>query len=121
MITGSNHATPTRVGVGVKTVKTNNEDSILGSNVYKISTMGNSITKPPKSLNLSSNYCQEDPTHAAINFSNNASIPTHAPLSLLVQKDEVEQLEDIHLYLVAFQQKKKNLLTKLERKKSKKR
>ena len=52
-------------------IKTHDVDSILGSNVYKVSTMGNSITKVGvKSLNFSSNQYDTE-----INFSNNASIP----------------------------------------------
>jgi uncharacterized protein YqhQ len=63
-------------GNGIKTVKTHNEDSLIGSNVYRISTMGNSITKCGiKSINFSSNQYNEDPTTTEINFSNNASIP----------------------------------------------
>jgi len=72
----SNGTTPNSKIWGIKTVKTGNEDSIIGSsNVYWISTMGNSITKPVKSLNLSSNPHYDDPTTTDLNFSHNASLP----------------------------------------------
>lgn len=50
----SSDNTPTHNVFGIKLNK-NDESMLGGSNVYRISTMGNSITKPVKSLNLTSN------------------------------------------------------------------
>lgn len=78
----------------------NTKSSLVGSNVYKVSTMENSIKKLyKKSLNLSSNQYNEQPT------------TTDWHSSLVNQEDN---LEEIHYYFVMFYQKKKRLLEKLE-------
>lgn len=87
----------------IKTVKTKNtEDTLMGSNVYKISTMENSIKKMnKKSLNLSSNHYHEYPT----------STDWH---SSLVNGQE-ENIEEVHFYFVLLHQKKKKLIEKIEK------
>lgn len=76
-----------------KTVKTKhtNEDTLVGSNVYKVSTMENSIKKNYKqSLNLSSNQYNDNPTTAEWHSS-------------LVNGDD--NIEEIHYFFVMFCQK----------------
>jgi hypothetical protein len=85
-----------------KTVKTKNtnEDTLVGSNVYKVSTMENSIKKKYKqSLNLSSNQYNEHPTTADWH----SSLPTGD-----------DNIEEIHYFFVMFYQKKNRLIEKLE-------
>ena len=85
-----------------KTVKTKNtnEDSLVGTNVYKVSTMENSIKKKYKqSLNLSSNQYNEHPTTADL-------------YSSLPNGDD--NIEEIHYFFVMFHQKAKRLMQRLE-------
>ena len=82
-------------------MKAGNEDSIMGSsNVYRISTMGNSITKPVKSLNLSSNPHYDDPTTTDFNFSNNASLPRN-PAAMMPIMPADDNVEDYHFHIVS--------------------
>ena len=87
----------------IKTVKTKNtEDTLMGSNVYKISTMENSIKKMnKKSLNLSSNHYHEYPT------------TTDWHSSLINGQDE--NIEEVHFYFVLLHQKKKKLIERIEK------
>jgi uncharacterized protein YoaH (UPF0181 family) len=87
----------------IKTVKTKNtEDTLMGSNVYKISTMENSIKKMnKKSLNLSSNQYHEYPT----------TTDWH---SSLINGQE-ENIEEVHFYFVLLHQKKKRLIERIEK------
>lgn len=88
----------------IKTVKTKqtNEDTLIGSNVYKVSTMENSIKKGiKKSLNLSSNQYHEYPT------------TTDWHSSLVNQQEE--NIEEVHYYFVILHQKKKKLIERLEK------
>jgi len=87
----------------IKTVKTKNtnEDTLVGSNAYKISTMENSVKKAvKKSLNLSSNQYHEYPT----------TTDWH---SSLVNHHE-ENIEEMHYFFVALKQKEKRLIERLE-------
>jgi hypothetical protein len=87
----------------IKTVKTKNtEDTIIGSNAYKSSTMENSIKKMnKKSLNLSSNQYHEYPTTADWHSS-------------LVNPND-ENIEEIHFIFVKLHQKKKKLIERIEK------
>lgn len=74
----------------------------MGSNVYKISTMENSMKKGmKKSLNLSCNQYHEYPT----------TTDWH---SSLVNFQE-ENIEEMHFYFVVLFQKKRRIIERLER------
>jgi hypothetical protein len=88
----------------IKTVKTKqtNDETLIGSNAYKISTMENSIKKNMrKSLNLSSNQYHEYPT------------ATDWCSSLVNSTDE--NIEEIHFYFVMLNQKKRRIIDRIEK------
>ena len=74
--------------------------------------MGNSITKPVKSLNLSSNPHYDDPTTTDLNFSNNASLPRN-PISMMPLPAD-ENVEDYHISIVNYFQRQKKTVLKIE-------
>mmetsp|Transcript_6968 Transcript_6968/g.6146 ORF Transcript_6968/g.6146 Transcript_6968/m.6146 type:complete len:140 (-) Transcript_6968:236-655(-) len=92
--------TPLHSNNCIKTVKIKqgNEDSLIGSNAYKVSTKENSIKK---SLNLSSNQYHEYPT-------------TTDWYSSLVNPVE-ENIEEFHFHFVKIQQRQKRVIEKVEK------
>jgi hypothetical protein len=88
----------------IKTVKTKqtNDETLIGSNAYKISTMENSTKKNmKKSLNLSSNQYLEYPTN------------TDWYSSLVNPTDD--NIEEIHFYFVMLNQKKRRIIDRIEK------
>ena len=81
-----------------------NDDSLNMSNMFRISTMGGTIGRANKSLN------QDE-----FGFSNNASLIKGLNMSALTANIlDDDSLEDIHYCKVAFKQKEKMLLGKVE-------
>lgn len=88
----------------IKTVKTKqtNEDSLIGSNAYKVSTMENSLKKNvKKTLNLSSNQYHEYPT------------TTDWHSSLVNPADD--NVEELHHCFVLLCQKKNRVIERVEK------
>ena len=103
-----------------KTVKPRVNDSLVSSNVYKISTMPGSVGFAKSLGNTSMQYPTnlDDTAGGAINFSNNASIP-RPPFTLLTPEED--NLEDVHFMMVGYHQRQKTIVSNIEyRKKSKK-